>query len=71
MCSSDLMGLKLRKNDSNKDFDPSLYKRIVGSLMYLTATRTDIMHDVSLIFRFMEKPKDAHWQTAKIYFEVC
>ena len=37
-----------------------------GSLMYLTATRPNIMHDVSLISRFMEKPKDAHWQAAKI-----
>ena len=59
------MGLKLRKDDSSKDFDPSLYKSIVGSLMYLTTTRPDIMHAVSLISRFMERPKDAHWQAAK------
>eukprot|EP00253_Pinus_taeda_P016299 PITA_16299 len=55
-----VMGLKLSKEDINKDFDPSLYKSIVGSLMYLTATRPDIMHGVSLISRFMERPKEAH-----------
>ena len=55
-----VMGLKLSKENNNKDFDPSLYKSIVGSLMYLTATRPDIMHAISLISRFMEKPKDAH-----------
>eukprot|EP00253_Pinus_taeda_P035853 PITA_35853 len=55
-----VMGLKLSKEDSSKGFDPSLYKSIVGSLMYLTATRPDIMHVVSLIFRFMERPKEAH-----------
>eukprot|EP00253_Pinus_taeda_P029795 PITA_29795 len=60
-----VMGLKLSKDDSNKDFAPSLYKSIVGSLMYLTATRPDIMFVVSLIFRFMERPKEAHRQAAK------
>ena len=60
-----VMGLKLCKEDSSKDFDPKLYKSIVGSLMYLTATRPDIMHAVSLISRFMEKLKEAHWQAAK------
>eukprot|EP00253_Pinus_taeda_P023118 PITA_23118 len=60
-----VMGLKLSKGDSSKDFDPSLFKTIVGSLMYLTPTRPDIMFDVSLISRFMERPKEAHWQVEK------
>eukprot|EP00253_Pinus_taeda_P024114 PITA_24114 len=60
-----VMRLKLSKEDNNKDFDPSLYKSIVGSLMYLTSTRLDIMHAISLISRFMERPKEAHWQAAK------
>eukprot|EP00253_Pinus_taeda_P020910 PITA_20910 len=60
-----VVGLKLTKEDSSKDFDPKLYKSIVGSLMYLTVTRPDIMHVVSLISRFMERPKETHWQAAK------
>lgn len=60
-----VMGLKLSKEDNNKEVDPSLYKSIVGSLMYLTTTRPDIMHAVSLISRFMERPKEVHWQVAK------
>eukprot|EP00253_Pinus_taeda_P006722 PITA_06722 len=55
-----VVGLKLTKEDNSKDFDPKLYKSIVGSLMYLTATRPDIMHAVSLISRFMERPKETH-----------
>jgi len=60
-----VMGLKLSKEDNNKDFDPSLYKSIVGSLMCLTTTRPDIIFAVSLISGFMERPKEAHWQVEK------
>jgi len=33
--------------------------------MYLTATRSDIMYVVSLVSRFMETPKETHWQANK------
>ena len=59
------VGLKLRKEDCNKSVNPTLYKSMVGSLMYLTATHPDLMHAVSLIARFMETPKDSHWQVGK------
>ena len=58
-------GLKLRKEDKGTKVDPSLFKRLVGSLMYSTATRPDIMYAVSLISRFMETPMDSHWLTGK------
>ena len=60
-----VMGLKLSKEDTSKDFNHSLYKSIVDSLVYLTATRPYIMFAVSLISRFMERPKEAHWQATK------
>eukprot|EP00253_Pinus_taeda_P006688 PITA_06688 len=66
-----VMGLKLSREDNIKDFDPSLYKSIVGSLMYLTTFRPDIMYAVSLISRFMERPKEAHWQAAKRILSDC
>jgi len=34
--------------------------------MYFVATRPHIMHAVSLISRFMERPKEAHWHATKI-----
>jgi len=58
-------GTKLSKDDEGSDVNPTLFKRLVGSLMYLTATRPDIMQGVSLIFRFMETPKDTHWSGGK------
>ncbi|KAH9310278.1 hypothetical protein KI387_044223 [Taxus chinensis] len=57
--------LKLSKDDKGCDIDLTMYKKLVGSLMYLTATRPDIMYGVSLISRFMESPKDSHWQAGK------
>ena len=58
-------GTKLSKEDDGSKFDSMLYKRLVGSLMYLTATRPDIMFIVSLISRFMETPKNTHSQAGK------
>ena len=61
-----ITGLKLSKDDDGSIIDPTLFKRLVGSLMYLTMTRPYIMYGVSLISRFMESPKDSHWKEGKI-----
>eukprot|EP00253_Pinus_taeda_P034560 PITA_34560 len=56
-----VIGLKLSKEDCSNNVNPALYKSMIGSLMYLTATRPDIMYVVSLVSRFMETPKETHW----------
>ncbi|PRQ55909.1 putative RNA-directed DNA polymerase [Rosa chinensis] len=58
-------GLKLTKDPKGKKVDNTLFKQIVGSLMYLTATRPDIMYAVSLINRYMEHPTEHHLSAAK------
>ena len=58
-------GLKLNKDDGGKKVNNTLYKQIVGSLMYLTATRPDIMHVVSVISRHMECPTEIHLLATK------
>jgi len=57
------IGTKFSKGDEG--FNPTLFKRLVGSLMYLTTTRPDIIQGVSLISRFMEAPKGTHWGARK------
>ena len=54
-----ITGLKLRKDDEGLTLDPTLFKRLVGNLIYLTATRPNIMYGLSLISRFMDSPKDS------------
>ncbi|CAL5368349.1 unnamed protein product [Camellia sinensis] len=61
-------GLKLIKDHKGRKVDSTLYKQIVGSLMYLTTTRPNIMHAVSLISRYMENPTQLHLLPAKRIF---
>ncbi|KAK2970503.1 hypothetical protein RJ640_013575 [Escallonia rubra] len=60
--------LKLSKDQGGKQVNSTLYKQIVGSLMYLTTTRPDIMYSVSLISRYMENPTELHLLAAKRIF---
>nr|GEX43021.1 retrotransposon-related protein [Tanacetum cinerariifolium] len=45
--------------------DETLYKSLVGSLMYITTTRPDIQFVVSYISRFVSKPTEVHFAAAK------
>ncbi|KAH9291809.1 hypothetical protein KI387_043002 [Taxus chinensis] len=56
-----------RKVDTSKDkdVDPTLYRQLIGSLMYLVNTRPDIAFAVNSLSQFMVEPKRVHWTTAK------
>ena len=56
---------KTNKIGEGNKIDETYYKQIVGSLMYITATRPDIMFGVSFISRFMSNPTEMHLQAAK------
>eukprot|EP00253_Pinus_taeda_P023959 PITA_23959 len=60
-----VMGLKLSKEDCSSNVNLTLYKSMIGNLMYFTATVPNTMYVVSLVSRFMEIPKETHWQVAK------
>eukprot|EP00253_Pinus_taeda_P007865 PITA_07865 len=49
----------------DKDVDPTLYRKLIGSLMYLVNTRPDICYDVNTRSQFMVELKRAHWAIAK------
>ena len=58
-------GVKLMKNEEGVKVDATMYKQLVGSLMYMTATRPDLMYVVCLLSRFMSTPTELHLQAAK------
>ncbi|GJY43076.1 putative ribonuclease H-like domain-containing protein [Tanacetum coccineum] len=58
----------LVKYKEAEDVDVHLYRSMIGSLMYLTASRTDIMFDVCACARFQVTPKTSHLHAVKRIF---
>nr|GFB33129.1 copia protein [Tanacetum cinerariifolium] len=48
------------KDGTGKDVELHLYRSMIGSLMYLTASRPDIMFDVCVCARHQVTPKECH-----------
>ena len=47
------------------DIDPTLYRHLIGSLMYMVNTKPDIFYVVSEFIQFMSQPRQTHWIAAK------
>lgn len=51
---------RLMKDEEGSEVNATMYKQLVESLMYLTATRPDLMYVASLISRFIASPTAAN-----------
>ena len=58
-------GCKLTKDEGGVRVDATLYKQMIGSLMYLTVSRPDLMYVMGLVSRYMEKPTELHMMAVK------
>ena len=57
-------GIKLSKHEEGNKVDPTLYKRLVGSLRYLTCTRLNILYTIGVVSWYMEN-LTTHLKAAK------
>lgn len=44
--------------------DPERYRRLIGRLIYLAATRPDLSYAIHTLSQFMHKPRKEHWLAA-------
>ncbi|RVW51245.1 Retrovirus-related Pol polyprotein from transposon RE1 [Vitis vinifera] len=57
--------INLDKDEKGKSIDSTMYRGMIGSLLYLTTSRPDIMYSVCLYARFQSCPKESHLSVVK------
>ena len=57
--------VKLTVDLFGKSVDPSLYRSMIGSLLYFTASRPDISYSVGVCARYQANPKKSHMTALK------
>ena len=55
-----LTNLKLSKDESGKEVQKTLYRSMIGSLLYFTASKPDIAFNVGVCARYQAYPKESH-----------
>jgi hypothetical protein len=59
---------KLRKNDDSKSTYQRKYRSMIGSLIYVTTSRPNVMQAVGQVARFQATPKESHVLAVKRIF---
>jgi hypothetical protein len=59
---------KLSKDDDSKSTYQRQYKSMIGSLLYVTTSRLDVMQVVGQVARFQAAPKESHVLAVKRIF---
>ena len=62
------VGCKLTKEDESKNVDKKSYRSMIGSLLYVTASKPDIKQAIGMVARFQSAPKESHVQSVKRIF---
>jgi hypothetical protein len=62
-------GCKLSKDDESLEENQTLYMSMIGSLLYVTTSRPDIMQAIGLVAQFQAASKETHVQAVKRIFK--
>ena len=60
--------VKLSQEEGEVLEDPAVYRRLIGSLLYLTITRPDLSYSVNRLSQFLAKPRLPHF---KVVLGLC
>ena len=60
-----LSEVKLEDGGDTPLVDNTLYRQLVGSLLYLTHSILELSYAVGTVSRFMQEPHELHWKDAK------
>ncbi|GKC67790.1 hypothetical protein Tco_1100388 [Tanacetum coccineum] len=60
----------LLKNEDGEEVDVHLYRSMIGSFMYLTSSRPDIMFAACACARYQVNPKVSHLHDVKRIFSL-
>ena len=58
------IGTKMTYTESDKSVEEHKYMKLIGSLLYLTASRPDIQYAVGVCARFQTNPMQSHYNIA-------
>jgi hypothetical protein len=64
-----VVGCKLSKDNISPDVDQRTYRSMIGSLVYITTTRPDIMQVVGMVGHYQTAPKQNHLAFVKRIFK--
>jgi hypothetical protein len=63
--TSFLSGVKLEDGGDTPLVDSTLYRQLVGILLYLTHSKPDLSYVVGAVSRFMQELHELHWKDTK------
>ncbi|GKG21041.1 hypothetical protein Tco_0380842, partial [Tanacetum coccineum] len=60
---------KLDEDKEGKVVDPSHYRDMIGTILYLTASRPDLQFSICMCARYQARPTKKHLHTVKRIFQ--